>query len=191
MELAMQIPSSVLPNTFSQGSSSLSSNTTQGVVIEIKPGADNTSEGDRSKNVAEISVTTPNKTLSTEVSREQFVSSIERRAQKQALEQLTAGNSVSVNPLLLAAAKNGDIDTEQISDLSSALYQRRVAQSYVNAYQGNTGSLYSPSPSNNNVGFSSNNPTVNFVNQATNAYIKQTLFFSSVDQAKSTFSGFS
>ena len=117
----MHIPSSVHSNTFSQASASLSSNTTQGVVIELKPGTDNTSEGDRSKNTVEISVTTPNKTLSTEVSREQFVSGIERRAQKQALEQLTGGNSVSVNPLLLAAAKNGNIDTEQIGDLATAL----------------------------------------------------------------------
>ena len=187
----MHIPSSAPSNTFSQGSSSLSSNTTQGVVIEIKPGAGNTPEGDRSDNVAEISVTTPNKTLSTEVSREQFVSGIERRAQKQALEQLTGGNSVSVNPLLLAAAKNGNIDTEQVGDLATVLYQRRLAQTYVNAYQGNSSSLYSPTPSTSNIGLASTKPTVDFVNQATNAYIKQTLFFSSIDQAKSTFSNFS
>jgi hypothetical protein len=185
----MQITSNIPAHSTSL--SPATSDKTNSIVIEISPGANNVDSGDRSKNTAEISVTTPNKSSSTEISREQTVNAVERRIQKNALQQLGGSNNSFSNPLLVSAVKSGAIDSEQLDGIGTALYQRRIAQTYINAYQTSLSGLYSPATPNNNSlspAGSSSGTGVNLANQAVNAYIKQTLFFSGIDQAKSTFS---
>ena len=189
----MQISSySPLQTTaFSQLRSNQETGNKTGVLIEITPGTDNVKSGDRSSNVAEVSVTTPNTSFSTEVSRDQVVNAVEHKIQKNIAQQLTGSNNRASNPLLIAAVKSDNMDTKQLNDLGTAIYQNRLAKTYINAYQNNSNSIYTPSPlyvNSSNPTKSPSNAGVGLANQAVDVYIKQTLFFSGVDQIKSTFS---
>lgn len=175
----------------SQLRSNQQSESTSGVIIEIAPGSDNVKSGDRSKNTADISVTTPKASFSTEVSREQTINAVEKKIQKNTLQQLTGNNNGGANLLLVATLKSDAVDTQQLNGLGEAIYQNKLAKTYINAYQGNSISTYTPSNSYNNSFNSSksaSNDGIGLANQAVDAYIKQTLFFSGVEQAKSTFS---
>ena len=176
----MQISS--LPST--APNSSLQSNAqgapaapTSGVVIEIKPGESNVSEGNRSQNTLEVSISTAARQLSTEVTREQAIAGVEQRIQKKAVKQALGGPSIvgGSNALLVVAAQSGEVGSGELKDLSSALYQRKLAQTYLSVYQNGvaSGNGNSNSPASSGVELAS---------QASNAIIKQTLFFAAVDK---------
>ncbi|MBL4744142.1 MAG: hypothetical protein JKX87_05840 [Cycloclasticus sp.] len=154
-----------------------------GVVIEIKPGENNVSQGDRSHNTLEVNISTEAKQLSAEVTREQVFNGVEQRSKEKAVKQALGGSSFgpSPNPLLLAAAKSGDVGGNgELKDLGGALYQRKAAQAYLSVYQNGIGSVSSADSN-----FTSSSPINNGVElatQATNAVIKQTLFFSAIDK---------
>ena len=178
----MQISSlpSTTPNSSSQSNAQgAPAAPTSGVVIEIKPGESNVSEGNRSQNTLEVSISTAARQLSTEVTREQAIAGVEQRIQKKAVKQALGGPSIvgGSNPLLLVAAKSGEVGNGELKDLGGALYQRKVAQTYLSIYQNGISS--------GNGNSSSNSPAssgVELASQASNAYIKHTLFFATVDK---------
>lgn len=143
----------------------------QGVVIEIKPTEGNVSQGDRSSNSATVSITTPNREASTEITREQFFNGVERRA----LQNSLTGTGGIAQPDPELAALN---------------FQKSLAQTYaasytnsLNPYNSTGSSSYSPAPYS---AAPANGAAL--YNQALDTYVKQTLFFSAADQAGSSFS---
>ena len=153
----------------------------KGVRIDITPGEDNVDTGDRSNNTLEVSVTTANREASTEITREQAANGLETRAQKRAAEQYLGSNQ-SLNPLTLRALQQSDVDSGDISEIATLRRQKQLAETYLNASPNNTPSnTFTPSSPSSGSGSS-------LYNQAVDAYIKQTLFFSAVDKAGSTIS---
>ena len=143
----------------------------KGVVIEITPSEGNVTAGDRSNNSATVSITTPNREASTEISREQFFNGVERRALQNTLTG--AGGVPQTNPELAALGFQQSLATTYAASYSNAL----------NPANSSNSSLYSPAP------YSSSPANgAALYNQAVNTYIKQTLFFSATDQAGSSFS---
>lgn len=157
-----------------------------GISIEIGAGEDNVSSGDRSNNTAELSVTTPNRQVSAEISREQVVNGLESRSQQQAISQLTSANGrQGSNPLTRAALLSSDISGDDLSDIATIRRQRQLLNTYVNATPQNNNTSLNNDASNN---ATSANKGGSLYNNAVDAYVKQTLFFSGLDKATSGFS---
>lgn len=141
-------------------------NPESGLVIEITPSDDNVSSGDRSQNTALINVTTPNKELSTEVSREQFFYAVQKKAYQNAYGQDTDGK-LTANPY-------------SNPELTSLAFQKSLAQTYAASYS-NITSMNSYGPGYPDYGNAYSTPFANGVaayGAAMNSYIKQTLYFS-------------
>ncbi len=149
-----------------------------GVTIELRRGDDNVTSGDRSQNTLEISVTTPNNRVSTEITREQGAQLVERRLQLNALESLAGGNSNDPNALAVAALRSGLVDSSDLTQVAIARNQQQLAQSYLEASTGNnTGGVQPGVPA------APTTDPVQLANNAVDAYVRQTLFFSSTAQS--------
>ncbi len=139
-----------------------------GVIVEITPGADNVTSGDRSQNTAQITVTTPNNTYSGEVSRAQVV---QRSAQKMQMEALGAdgGGDAVRNAALL---QNGALGNDTVAATVNGKMQQNMMDTYANAAQKSSGDNGQEEQS-----------TAQKYQQASNAYIKQELFFDKVEDS--------
>ena len=144
--------------------------------LVIEPGENNVAEGDKSNNTATITLTTPKREASVEVSREQAFDFIALRAQRKALLSYLSPQP-SGSPLVkLAVLNNADIEQGDVAPLAEELFKRKRLQTYADVVTGNT--------SNNQPGYSAPSTGVDIYNNAVDAYIKQTLFFSRADQAQ-------
>ena len=142
------------------------------IVIEITPGEDNVESGDRSKNTATVSITTPNNEFEAEISREQVFNAVEKRAYKNILAPAAGGNQSGNNKIKAAIAlESGILDPVDVQNMAHAKIKKDQLATYTNASQGtgNSNSSDSLSP-------------LQQMNQANNAYMKQQLIFSTIDR---------
>ncbi|MCP3943019.1 MAG: hypothetical protein GY710_16240 [Desulfobacteraceae bacterium] len=144
------------------------------IVIEIKPGEDNVSSGDKSQNTAQISITTPDKEMEVQVSREEAFNVVERRTELKMAEEVLGGTSNN-NHLIAGAlaVKSGAVDSEELEELAYLKVKEDQIQTYANAtndtqQQNNSSQTSSP---------------LQQYNDAQNAYMKQQLVFSKIDQS--------
>ncbi len=154
-------------------------NKTSGVNIAITPNENNVKTGDKSDNKATVAVTTPNKSGSVEIGREQAVNSYVRHTQINMLKDVSNINS-GASPLTLYALNNSDIDSSDISNLATVNSQKKMAETYVETTKQINNSQESSGPT---------NPTEaqDLYKKASSAYIKHSLFFAGVDKASSGF----
>ena len=179
----MQIPPSTFSTAAITNRTQSSTSPETGVRIEFKPGEDNVSSGNRSGNTLEVSISTPARQASTEVTRQQVTDRLETRLQKKALNQLSNG-ATDLRPLARKAlVENTDINSSDIKQLATLRNQQRLAETYLNATPNNSNQANTTVT---NVAASNNG--ANIYNQAVDAYVKQTLFFSSIENATSRFS---
>ena len=149
------------------------------LTIEITPGEGNVSSGDKSQNTAQISITTPDKELAFEVSREQVFNAVERRSLKKAVTQ--PGNQ-GLSPLAKAVAlESGALDSPEARALATAKMAQDKIDTYSKATQ-QANSIYGNDDSFDYSSTDDSNNTVQKVNDAKNAYHKQELFFSTLDR---------
>lgn len=174
----MDIHTAIISTT--PGTHNQSVTQSSGVVIDIQPSEDNVEIGDRSSNTAEVSITTPSREASRSVSREQAIDGLDRRLQRQVINQLNTSQGIS--QFALRALQQIDTNFEDISEVSTLLHQRELANTYLNASSAN--SLPNTSNPDNTAG----NNGAAIYNNAVNAYIKQTLLFSTLESASSRFS---
>lgn len=148
-------------------------NSERGVVIEIQPSEGNVSDGDRSQNTAEISITTTNNQFAAEVSREQFFNGVERRLTENTLDNALGNSPTSSLPLSPEAAA--------LSFQSSLLQTYSASTQYANNLNA-IGTESSPYNASNPSGPSSQQASnaVAAYNEAVDSYINQTLFFSAI-----------
>ena len=151
-----------------------------GIVIEIQPSEDNVDAGNRSGNSANVTITTASREVSTSVSREQAIDGLDRRFQRQAINQLDSNQGI--NPLRLRALQQSNINADDVSEIATLRRQRELANTFLTNSAANT--VQNPGNSGNATG---NTGTDLYIN-AVNAYIRQTLLFSSKDSATSQFS---
>ncbi len=142
---------------------SLNQDNEKKIVIEITPGDDNVTSGDRSKNTAQISITTPNNEFEAEVSREQVFNAVERRTYKNILQQ--PGDSPSIIKGALVA--QSDLDSEDIATFAYLNVKQDQIETYSNATQN---SPYNTETSQSND--SSEPENWQKYNEAKNAYMK-------------------
>lgn len=129
------------------------------IVIEIKPGEDNVSSGDKSKNTAQISITTPNRELEAEVSREGVFNAVERRTYRKMANQALGGDQDNNSLIKRAlAVKSGVVDKENLEELAYLKVKKDQIQ---------TSSTQTSSP-------------LQQYNDAKNSYMKQQLVFSKI-----------
>ncbi len=147
------------------------------IVIEIKAGEDNVSSGDKSQNIAQISITTPNRELTAEVSREQAFNAIERRTYQNMVKQALGGGS-SDNSLIKGAlaVNSGKIDSENLAKLAYLNVKKDQIETYSNATQN---SPYGSSTSGQQNSSSETSP-LQQLNDAKNAHMKQEFVFSKI-----------
>ena len=174
MIVSSSVPSALPQNLGQQSSSSAS----RGLTIEFRPGANNVNSGNRSDNTVEVTVTTPNRQATTEVSREQLIGYTENRLQQRALDSVAGDNTRDPALLGLAAVRSGAISSSDLNQVATARNQQQLAEAYLGAAGGtNQGGYQAPS---------NQGPTtdpVQIANNAVDAYIRQTLFFSDTAQA--------
>ena len=168
---------SVISNTAQQRPQQVTGTQNNGVTIQVKPSDTNVKSGDRSNNSLEVSVTTEKTQVSTEVSREQALSGLERQLQKRVIDQATGGNSPNTSRLAARAIQNTEINPAKVNDLASVRNQKKLAETYLNV-------ATDTNPSSNSV---SSTDGAALYNQAINSRIKQTLFFSGAEKASSSF----
>ena len=162
------------------------------VTITLSPGADNVEHGDRSENSVDIAITTANSSAEFSVSREQVADSLQAKLLKNTLSSI-GGPSVP-GPLVIAGLTQG-ADTgnaaAELRETSASLLNTKLsyntAQRALNSYSNNSPSssvgLF-PAPASGSGNSSGGSDLVSLSNQATNYYIKSTLFFSAVDSAQ-------
>lgn len=149
------------------------------LTIEITPGEDNVSSGDKSQNKAQISITTPDKELEFEVSREQVFNAVERRSLKKAVTQ---PGDQGLSPLAKAAAlESGALDSPEAQALATAKMTQDKVDTYSKATQ-QANSIYGNNDSFDYYSTGDSNTAVQKVNDARSAYYKQELFFSTLDR---------
>ncbi len=152
------------------------------LTIEITPGEDNVSSGDKSQNTAQISITTPDKELEFEVNREQVFNAVERRSLKKAVTQ---PGDQGLSPLAKAAAlESGALDSQEAQALATAKMTQDKIDTYSKATQ-QANSIYGNDDSDDSFDYYStddSNTAVQNVNDARSAYYKQELFFSTLDR---------
>jgi hypothetical protein len=104
------------------------------IVIEVKPGEDNVSSGDRSDNTATISITTPNRELEAQISREQLFNVVERRTKQKQIDQVLGSGSDERSLLKGAiAVESGDFESEDIAELKYLDIKQEQIETYSNA----------------------------------------------------------
>jgi hypothetical protein len=165
--------------------------------VTVTPDSDNVSSGDRSANSVIVNIATPKKEVDVTVTREQAVNKLETRSLKNTLNHAIGNPQPNSNPvkslLITNAISNGDIDDGNVRETAGDLYSAKLtydtAQFALNTFNENSSKTSpSPVPSSNN---DSENGFVALHNQATNYYIKSTLFFSAADRVGQTIDKFS
>ncbi len=142
------------------------------VIVKITPGEENVSAGDKSQNTAQISVTTPNNTYSAEVSRSQVMARAEQQMKQEALEGVFGSDSGSDNALRNAALlQNGALGNDTVAAAVNGNMQQNLLDNYTDA-----ASDSAPKAQQDEQSFEQK------YQEASNAYIKQELFFSTVDE---------
>jgi len=165
--------------------------------VTVTPNSNNVSNGDRSSNSVTVNIATPKKEVDATVTREQAVNKLEARLLKNTLNN-TIGNPKSgpgpVKSLLIKGAiSNSDLDNGDVREKTVDLYSTKLAYDTAqfaldtfNNKPPETPTYSSPSSSSD-----SENQFVSLSNQATNYYIKSTLFFSATDKIGQTIDKFS
>jgi len=149
--------------------------------IEITAGEENVSSGDRSNNSVNVSITTPAREASTIITREQATNQLETRFQNQAINNVASINT-GVNQFALSALQNSNADSGGLENFLTVRNQQRLAQTYLNATPTNNTQASTITPTLNI------NNGANIYNQAADAYIQQTLFFSGVERVATNIS---
>ena len=146
-----------------------------GVVIEITPSDENVLSGNRSQNSAEINVTSQNNEFSTEITREQFFNSLERRSYQNAYGSATSSSNLYQNPETASLAFQQSLSKTYATSYSYANNMYSYGYSTPSPYS--SSSIYQSSYSSQSA-YGANG--VAMYNQAMNSYIQQSLFFSAV-----------
>jgi len=164
--------------------------------ITVTPGSNNVTSGDRSANSVTVNIATPKKEAEVTVTREQAVNKLETRLLKNTLNNTIGHPKSNPDPvkslLITNAISNSDLDNgevrEKVGDLYSTKLAYDTAQFALDTFNTTPPetSLYA-SPSSNG---DSENQFVALSNQATNYYIKSTLFFSATDKIGQTIDDF-
>ncbi len=184
---ASQQTAPTTPTTKTASTSPLSASQHSGIVVEISPGADNVSSGDRSQNSAQISISTPNKSIETEISRAQFFDSVERRAQKNIAQAYSGQENNVGGKRKYLAAQSGALQNDSVEALATTRLKKNQASAYAASYQKassfyeNPSTTSATSSSNNSPSYQTNN-ALNAYNQAQQSAIKQELVFSTIDR---------
>jgi len=157
--------------------------------ITITPDSNNATSGDKSANSVSVNISTPEKEVDATVTREQAVNKLETRLLKNTLNN-AIGNPKSGRPgpvktLLIAdALSNSDIESGGFRETAVDLYSTKLtydaAQFALNTFNENSSETFSHTSQSSNS--DSENQFVALSNQATNSYIKSTLFFSATDK---------
>jgi len=96
------------------------------IVIEITPGEDNVSSGDRSDNTVNISVSTPNREIEAEISRSQITDALYRRTYKNAL----GGNDDSNMLAKAYVAENSDLESDDLAQMAYINHKKDLIDVY-------------------------------------------------------------
>ena len=150
-------------------------NQSSGVVVEISRGKDNVSSGDKSQNTAQVSISTPNKNIETEISRSQLFDRVERRAQKNLAQAYTGQENKVGGKAKYLAAQSGALQNDNVEALATTRLKKNQAAAYAAGYQKTTSS------SSNSPSYQTDN-AVSAYNKAQNSLAKQELFFSTIDR---------
>ncbi len=149
------------------------------IVIEIKPGEDNVSSGDKSKNTAQISITTPNRELEAEVSREGVFNAVEKRTYRKMANQALGGGQNN-NSLIKGAlaVKSGVVDKENLEELAYLTVKKDQIQTYSTATQN---SPYGTTNTGQQASSTQTSSPLQQYNDAKNSYMKQQFVFSKIN----------
>ncbi|GEM_PF-3066759 len=166
--------------------------------ITVTPDSNNVSSGDRSANLVTVNIATPKNEVDTTVTREQAVNKLEARLLKNTLNNAIGNPKSGPGPvkslLIKDAISNSDLDSGDVRKTAVDLYSTKLAydtaQFALDTFNNNpppeTPTYSSPSSSSE-----SENQFVALSNQATDYYIKSTLFFSATDKIGQTIDKFS
>jgi hypothetical protein len=147
------------------------------IVIEIKPGENNVSSGDKSKNTAQVTIQTPTNEFSAEISREQAVGALERRAIQKTIQAATGGSSGNNAPLKKALLVNsGILEDDDLANLAYARQKQNQIDIYTQTTQNNQQNTTPPDNS------SQSQSGLQAYNDAKKAYAKQTFIFGTIDR---------
>jgi hypothetical protein len=143
-------------SSFRTGQENKSSNDTDnnGVKIEITAGKNNVDSGDRSKNTAEVTITTPNKQTTLEVSREQAFNILDKSLTRNTLSQINSpsNNNNTIRKAAISAGINsGQLDQSDAVDVIESGLKFRSAQTAFNSYDNSTNNSIGLYPNNENV----------------------------------------
>jgi len=164
--------------------------------VTVTPNSNNVSNGDRSSNSVTVNIATPKKEVDATVTREQAVNKLEARLLKNTLNNTIGSPKSGPGPvkslLIKGAISNSDLDNGDVREKTVDLYSTKLAYDTAqfaldtfNTTPPET-SLYASPPSSSD----SENQFVALSNQATNYYIKSTLFFSATDKIGQTIDDF-
>ncbi len=147
------------------------------LVLEITPGEENESDGDRSQNTIQFNVQGPNNEFSAELSREQLIEGLDNRFTRQAVEG-AIGNGDNSQIAQAVALQNADEETAQ------ALVEGRQAQSLVDTY---TNTVERVSEDSNTTASQNQDQqtadAINTYNEYQQQVVKQDIFFSRVENS--------
>lgn len=146
------------------------------VTITIKASDVNVSEGDRSNNSAQVSLSTPTKELQAEVTREQTARVIGIRSLNKALGQVV-NTSNPVQPSV-ARAIGASADADDLLAIASSLNQTKLANTYLAVKQNGTPGVQASGVPPQTIGIDSPASGTDLYNQAVDSRIRQTLVFS-------------
>jgi len=146
------------------------------IVVEITPGEDNVSSGDRSDNTVNISISTPNREIEAEISRSQVADALYRRTYKNAL-----GGNDDNNKLAKAyVAKNSDLESDDLATMAYLNHKKDL----INVYSQGTShaqSIYGESGQDSSDS-NDNNTAAYQYNQAKNAMNKHAFIAGTIDK---------
>ena len=150
------------------------------IVIEIKPGENNVPSGDKSKNAAQVTIQTPTTEFSAEISREQAVGALERRATQKTIQAATgggggsSGNSAPLKKALLV--NSGSLEDDDLANLAYTRQKQNQIEIYTQTTQNNQQNTTPPDNS------SQSQSGLQAYNDAKKAYARQTFIFSTIDR---------
>jgi len=145
------------------------------LVIEVSPGENNVDSGDRSNNTADIKITTPEREINLEVSREQVFNAVERRTYK---NLVTGGDNSGRSLLKAGIVAQSDVDKQ---DMESLAYLK-VKQQQIDVYsQATANSPYNGGESSQSGGSEQSTGAQQYVD-AKNSLMKQSFISATIDR---------
>lgn len=137
------------------------------ITLEVSPKEGNVESGDKSQNSAQVQLTTPSNEYSTELTREQAVSSVQFRMTQNALDRSGVVEGNNSSPIKKAAlVESGALE----SDTAQNVVAGRQANAAIDTYQNVAdNSIYNDD--------SDDESAQQKYSEASSAYIKQSLFF--------------